>query len=244
MIAAVRGPYWTGACAPAGAAPLVRCPQPQCRSISWCSVTSARTGCRSKTWRRSTPVTGRPASPAPHRPQQPGSWRTSRSGRATCASVIPVCPSCPPGLRPLRFRSDRGRGAGLPSPSLDGGLEEFRGFCRNRASSAAIRSRACASSARACSSAVSASASSPRSDATSPASTSDGGGPSSPGTQGRYPPANAHRTHFPSPAAPASHARQHPASRCRSSVRPAASARRQHLPRRCRFAILDPLRHR
>ena len=47
---------------------------------------------------RSTPVTGRPASPAPHRPQQPGSWRTCRSGRATCASVVPLCPSCPPGF--------------------------------------------------------------------------------------------------------------------------------------------------
>jgi hypothetical protein len=83
----------------------------------------------------------------------------------------------------------------LGQPSLDGGSEEFRGFCRNRASSSAIRSRALASSARACSSAVSASASSPRSDATSPASTSYGGGPSSPGTRGRYPPATAHRTH-------------------------------------------------
>jgi hypothetical protein len=156
---------------PGGAVPLVRCPQPHSRSISWCSVTPARTGGRSKTWRRSTPVTGRPASPALHRPQQPGSWPTSRSGRATCASVVPLCPSCPPGLRPLRLRSDRGLGAGLPSPSLDGGVEEFRGFCRSRASSSAIRSRACASSARACSSAPAASASSWRSDATSAAST-------------------------------------------------------------------------
>ena len=42
MTAAVRGPYRTGASAPRGAARLVRCPQPHCRSISWCSVTSAR----------------------------------------------------------------------------------------------------------------------------------------------------------------------------------------------------------
>ncbi len=32
--AAIRGPYWTGASAPAGAAPLVRCPQTHSRSIS------------------------------------------------------------------------------------------------------------------------------------------------------------------------------------------------------------------
>ncbi len=44
----------------------------------------------------------------------------------------PLCPSCPPGLRPLRFRSDRGLGAGLASPSPDGGLEEFRRFCFSR----------------------------------------------------------------------------------------------------------------
>src|SRR5260370_15071672 len=42
---------------------------------------------RSKTWRRSTTVTGRLARPAPHRSQQPGSWRSSRSGLATCADL-------------------------------------------------------------------------------------------------------------------------------------------------------------
>jgi hypothetical protein len=34
MIAAIRGPYCTGASEPAGAAALVRCPQPHSRSIS------------------------------------------------------------------------------------------------------------------------------------------------------------------------------------------------------------------
>ena len=34
MTAAIRGPYWTGASAPGGAAALVRCPQPHSRSIS------------------------------------------------------------------------------------------------------------------------------------------------------------------------------------------------------------------
>jgi hypothetical protein len=91
MTAAIRGPYCTGASAPAGAAALVRYPQPHSRSISWCSVTSARTGCRSKTWRRSTAVTGRSANPVPHRPQQAGSWQISRSGLAACVSVAPWC---------------------------------------------------------------------------------------------------------------------------------------------------------
>src|SRR6266566_7022092 len=182
MIAAVRGPYCTGPSAPAGTADLVRCPQRHSRSISWCSVTVTATSGRSKTWRRSTPVTGRPASPAPHRPHQRGSWRTSRSGRATCASVVPSCPSCPPGLRPLFFRSDRGRGGGLSSPSLDGGFEEFRGVCLSRASSSAIRSRACISSLSARASAACDSASSARSEATTAASTSSREPASSPGT--------------------------------------------------------------
>jgi len=74
-----------------------------------------------------------------------------------------VRPSCPPGLRPLRFRKDRG--GGLASPSLDGGFEEFREFCASRASRSAIRSSAC-------SSAIRVSASSARSDTTKAASTS------------------------------------------------------------------------
>ena len=88
---------------------------------------------------------------------------------ATCASVNPLCPSCPRGLRPVFFRSDLG--AGLPRPSPNGGCEESRGFCRSRASSSAIRSRARASSA-----------SSPRSDMTGAASTSGDGGSCSAGT--------------------------------------------------------------
>ena len=81
---------------------------------------------------------------------------------------MPSCPSCPPGLRPLFFRSDR-RGGGLSSPSLDGGLDEFRGVCLSRASSSAIRSRACASSSTARASAACDTASSARSDATNAA---------------------------------------------------------------------------
>ena len=58
-----------------------------------------------------------------HLPVRPGHLRQRRA----------LVPSCPPGLRPLLFRSDR-RGGGLSSPSLDGGLEEFRGVCLTRAS--------------------------------------------------------------------------------------------------------------
>ena len=78
---------------------------------------------------------------------------------------MPVLPARP---ALLFFRNDRG--AGLASPSLDGGLEEFRGVCLSRASSSAIRSSARSSSARV-------SASSARSDTTSAASTPSGGGP-------------------------------------------------------------------
>ena len=49
-------------------------------------------------------------------------------------------PSCPAGLRPLLVRNDRG--AGLASPSLDGGFEEFRGVCLPRLCNSARSSRA------------------------------------------------------------------------------------------------------
>ena len=64
-----------------------------------------------------------------HLPVRPGHLRQRRA-------LVPC--SCPPGSRPLLFRSDR-RGGGLSSPSLDGGLEEFRGVCLTRASRSAIR---------------------------------------------------------------------------------------------------------
>ncbi len=95
----------------------------------------------------------------PHLPVRPGHLHQRRA-------PVPVLPAGP---APVFFRNDRGLGGGLPSPSLDGGLEEFCEVCFSRASSSAIRSRARASSARA-------SASSPRSDTTSAASTSYEGG--------------------------------------------------------------------
>jgi hypothetical protein len=171
MIAAIRGPYWTGASALAGTVPLGAVPAAALALDQLMPGHLAPHRLQAGDLAALYPGDRPARQPAPHRPQQPGSCRISRSGRATCASVVPLWPSCPPGLRPLLFRSDRGRGAGLASPSPGGGLEEVRGFCFSRASSSAIRSRASASSARACSSAATAPASSRRSDAISAAST-------------------------------------------------------------------------
>jgi hypothetical protein len=92
---------------------------------SRCSTTRTVIVGMSNTCRRMT-LAGGPsaASSAPQPAQPPGSCTTTSSGTATCRSVRPSRPGCPPGLRPDRPRSDVG--AGLPSPSLDGGLEEFR----------------------------------------------------------------------------------------------------------------------
>ena len=60
-------------------------------------------------------------------PQHPGTCRTTRSGWPVRCIVAPGCPFGRPGLRPVFFRSDFG--AGLPSPSEDGGFEEFFEFC-------------------------------------------------------------------------------------------------------------------
>src|SRR6266487_6704391 len=62
--------------------------------------------------------------------------------------VAPGCPFGRPGLRPVFFRSDFG--AGLPSPSDEGGREEFFEFCPTRAASSATCSRRSAASPSAC----------------------------------------------------------------------------------------------
>ena len=117
--------------------------------------------------RQARPAAAAAARLMAHLPVRPGHLRQRRAR-------MPVLPArLAAGPLPQRPR----RGGGLPSPSLDGGLDEFRGVCLSRASSSAIRSRACASSPRVSPSAASASASSWRSDATSAASTSYGGGP-------------------------------------------------------------------
>jgi hypothetical protein len=124
-IAGRRGPYWTGAAAPAGAAAAVTIPQPHRREIGRCSVTSARiSGGKSVTCRRPAPASGAPARSLPQPAHRPGSWPTTSSGAPVISIVAPGWPFGRPGLRPDLPRSDRQ--TGRPSPSADGGLEEFR----------------------------------------------------------------------------------------------------------------------
>ena len=89
--------------------------------------------------------------------------------------VTPGCPLGRPGLRPVFFRSDCG--AGLPSPSDDGGLPEFFEFCLTRAARSATCARSSSSSASRPAMRASRPASSSRSrafDTRSPAITSSG----------------------------------------------------------------------
>ena len=156
MIALIRGPYCTGALTPCGALPQLVAPHAQRRAINWCSTTRTVIGGRSNTWRRSTPTSGAPAKLEPQPVHEPGSCRWRSFGLSTSANVDPGCPGCPPGLRPLRRRSDFG--AGLTNgESDDGGFDELVEFMPNRrfssafsASSAATRSRSSAIT-RACS---------------------------------------------------------------------------------------------
>ena len=125
--------------------------------------------------RQASPATAAAGGLMPQLPVRPGHLRQR-------TALMPVLPArLAAGLFP-----QRSRGGGLPSPSLDGGLDELRGVCLSRASSSAIRSRACASSSTARASAACDPASSARSEATSAASTSSAEPASSPGTPGRY----------------------------------------------------------
>ena len=94
-------------------------------------------GAMSNTCARVVPTTGAAARSAPYPAHAGGSWRTTTSGLATCRSVVPSRPAGPPGRRPDALRSDFG--AGLPRPSEDGGLEEFREFDRTWASRSPTR---------------------------------------------------------------------------------------------------------
>jgi hypothetical protein len=67
-----------------------------------------------------------PDSPPPQPRHRPGSWHTTSSGRPVISSVAPGWPFARPGFRPDLRRSELG--AGLASPSLDGGFDEFREF--------------------------------------------------------------------------------------------------------------------
>ena len=108
--------------------------------------------------------------------------------------VAPGWPFGRPGLRPVFFRSDLG--AGLASPSDDGGLLEFFEFCFTRAARSATCARSsatracssstCAACASSCAMCASRSASSSRNRALAvrnPAITSSGEA-ASPGTPG------------------------------------------------------------
>jgi len=132
--AVTRGPYCTGALTPVGAVPEVTAPHEQRRETIRCSVICARMSRgRSITCRRTVVVTGPPNSPFPQPAHRPGSWLTTSSGRPVISSVAPGCPFGRPGLRPDLPRS--ARGAGVASPSPDGGIDEFRGFLPSRARS-------------------------------------------------------------------------------------------------------------
>ncbi len=72
---------------------------------------------RSNTWRRSIPTCGASARLAPHPAHGPGSCRLRSPASSTSANVDPGCPGCPPGLRPLRRRSDFGAGLVTASPT-------------------------------------------------------------------------------------------------------------------------------
>jgi len=140
----------------------VTTPHEQRRDTSRCSTTHTVIFGMSNTCRRIILVGGPSAGSAlPQPAQAPGSCTTTSSGRSTCRSVRPWCPGCPPGSRPDRPRSDLG--AGLSSPSLDGGFDEFReeeASCRSssamRASCSTIRAscaarRASCTASRSCS---------------------------------------------------------------------------------------------
>ena len=71
----IRGPYWTGAVTPSGAAAPVVAPQPQRRATNWCSVTRTAIGGSSNT----------AAAPPRLRDTPPGRGRTRRSVSARAA---------------------------------------------------------------------------------------------------------------------------------------------------------------
>ncbi len=73
--------------------------------------------------RQASPAAAAAGGLMPQVPVRPGHLRQR-------PALMPVLPAR---LAPVFFRSDRG--GGLSSPSLDGGLDEFRGVCLSRASS-------------------------------------------------------------------------------------------------------------
>ena len=122
----IRGPYCTGAVTPSGACAFVSQPHPHFTVSIWCSVVTAFTGGMSMTCLRSTAVTGAFFRDFPQQEHLAGRCFTVLSGCSVSSIVAPGWPFGLPGLRPDFPRSDFG--AGLASPSDDGGLLEFREF--------------------------------------------------------------------------------------------------------------------
>jgi hypothetical protein len=97
-------------------------------------------GGRSNICRASTPTTTPPARSAPHPPRRSGRCSTTSSGSATCARCAPGAPGCLPDRRRCaRSSARRPVREGLPSPSVDGGLEELVESLPSRRSSSATR---------------------------------------------------------------------------------------------------------
>src|SRR6185437_546466 len=120
----IAGPYWTGAVTPSGACAFVSQPHPHFTVSIWYSVVTAFTGGMSMTCRRSTAATGAFFRDFPQQPHLAGRCLTLLSGCSDSSIVTPGWPLGLPGVRPDLPRSDFG--AGLASPSDDGGFDEFR----------------------------------------------------------------------------------------------------------------------
>ncbi len=106
------GPYCARPVIRAGGSPAVTVPhRPHSRACTWYSVTVGGGGrVTSDSCSLCTAVTSAPARSAPHPEHAAGGHTTTRSGSATCRSVEDCAPGCLPGLRPLRWRSDRSLG--------------------------------------------------------------------------------------------------------------------------------------
>jgi hypothetical protein len=134
-----------------GEASLGRRPTGAARRSARGSVTRRPSGGRSNTCRASTPTAFAGVSAAPHPPHRSGACQATSSGSSTCARWAPGAPGCLPGRRPsARPAPRRAAREGLPSPSEDGGLDEFEESLPSRRSSSTTRALS-VSSRRACS---------------------------------------------------------------------------------------------
>ena len=136
-MALMLAPYWAGALTPSGQTPRCTAPQVQVERICWCSTVRIASRGSSNTWRVSAVVWS--CSSRWQTLQWVGAWWTMVSSTwVLWRRVLPLCPGWPP----LEFLPDARSdfGAGLDSPSLDGGLLEFLLLSANRPSSSLMRS--------------------------------------------------------------------------------------------------------